>query len=377
MTAEQPKVTSKLVARWDPPRMAKNFDRIQTRLQKSRQNKRVGLVVAATIATAFLVILSFGRWHAQTARTATATRTSLVASTVPATETRFVDGSTATALTTGAILELKAASESEIVVAAKSGRYRFDVVPNPGRQFIVHIEEVTVRVLGTQFVVEKLDGRVDVSVERGRVEVTWPLGRRELGVGQSGRFPQNPEVTATPLDSATSEMTDANQIPSKAVSLLNERSRFIELSRQGNYQAAFSMVTRLPNLLESSAEDLMMAADAARLSNHPGQAVPYLQRITREYARDSRAPLAAFTLGRIYMNQLRQPILAAQAFALVRRLAPAGALVEDALAREAEALDQAGQYVAAERLASEYLRQYPKGRSRDKLRQLGNNAKNE
>jgi transmembrane sensor len=357
--------------------MAKNFDQIQTRLQKSRQNKRAAFALAATIATAVIVVLGFGRWHAQTANNGTSTRNSSITRTVPATETRFVDGSTATALTTGAILELTTASESEIIVSAKSGRYRFDIVPNPRRQFIVHIEEVTVRVLGTQFVVEKLDGRVDVSVERGRVEVIWPSGRRELSVGQSGRFPPNPEVTAPAVDSTTREVADSNQLSTKAASLPNERSRFIELSRQGNYQAAFSVVTRSPNLLDSSAEDLMMAADAARLSNHPGQAVPYLKRITREYARDSRAPLAAFTLGRIYMNQLGQPSIAAQAFALVRQLAPAGALVEDALAREAEALEQAGQLAAAERLAAEYLRLYPKGRSREKLRQLGKDPKNE
>jgi transmembrane sensor len=127
-------------------------------------------------------------------------------------------------------------------------------------------------------------------------------------------------------------------------------------------------------LFGGSAEDLMMAADAARLSNHPQQAVGYLQRITKEHSIDSRAPLAAFTLGRIYMSQLRQPAAAARAFAQVRQLAPTGALVEDALAREAEALEQAGQHQAAQKLVQAYLKQYPTGRRSERLRQLVGNA---
>lgn len=218
---------------------------------------------------------------------------------------------------------------------------------------------------------------MEVRVERGRVEVAWPSGRTELGVGQSGWFPP---ASAVPIPSATASTIEATKTamePTKTLAVPNEHARFVELSRQGNYQAAFSIVDRAPSLFERSAEDLMMAADAARLSNHPAQAVPYLQRLTREHARDSRAPLAAFTLGRIYMSQLGQPAAAARAFALVRQLAPAGALVEDSLAREAEALERAGQHAAAQRMAEEYLRQYPNGRSSEKLQRLGRAAKSE
>jgi len=74
----------------------------------------------------------------------------------------------------------------------------------------------------------------------------------------------------------------------------------------------------------------------------------------------------------ICMSQLGQPAAAARAFAQVRQLAPAGALVEDALAREAEALEQAGQHEAAQKLVQEYLKQYPTGRRSERLRQLVN-----
>jgi transmembrane sensor len=282
----------------------------------------------------------------------------------PATETRFGDGSTATALTQGAVLELRTTSDTELVVVAKSGSFRFDVVPNPARQFVVEAGDVTVRVLGTRFVVTRQDARAEVRVERGRVEVTWPNGRTELSVDGSGWFPPLPE----PASSAAEPVSSAARGPLA----VNERTQFIELTRKGDYQAAYAIIDRAPQLFVGCAEDLMMAADAARLSNHPRQAVGYLQRITKEHPSDSRAPLAAFTLGRIFMSQLGQPAAAARAFAQVRQLAPAGALVEDALAREAEALEQAGQHQAAQRLVEAYLKQYPTGRRSERLRQLVN-----
>jgi transmembrane sensor len=356
--------------------MAENLLQIERGLRRQRKARRLAFALAAVVTSVVMVWFGLGLWHAQTARYA-APAGAIPAGATPATETRFSDGSTATALTAGAVLELERTSESELVVAAKSGSYRFDVVPNPARQFVVHVADVTVRVLGTEFVVARADHRVEVRVERGLVEVTWPSGRTELGAGQSGWFPPKPEAAVPAAAPSTVEGADAAKASTKAITTANERSRFVELSRLGNYQAAFSIVTSAPTLFESSAEDLLMAADAARLSNHPVQAVAYLQRITREHARDSRAPLAAFTLGRIYMNQMGQPASAARAFALVRQLSPTGALVEDALAREAEALEQAGQHAAAQRLAEAYLGQYPNGRSRDKLRQLGKSAKSE
>lgn len=371
MTHFDSEVARGLVARWDAPRMAENLGQIQRRLQRRHHTKQVTVVLAALVTAVAAFWGGLDLWRAQTAPPTVTTRPEA------STETRFRDGSTATALTRGSVLEVQRTSDSEIDVVAKLGSYRFDVVPNPARQFVVRVAEVTVRVLGTKFVVAQTEGRVEVRVERGRVEVTWPSGQTELGANESGWFPPMPQTALPVADPSATEMVETAKSLPKSLPSVNDRTRFIELSRQGDYQAAFSIIDRAPNLFEGSAEDLMMAADAARLSNHPMQAVGYLQRITKEHSRDSRAPLAAFTLGRIYMNQLGQPASAARAFALVRQLAPAGALVEDALAREAEALEQAGQHTAAKQLAEEYLKQYPSGRRSAKLRQLGKATKSE
>jgi transmembrane sensor len=95
-----------------------------------------------------------------------------------------------------------------------------------------------------------------------------------------------------------------------------------------------------------------------------------LRRLLLEHRADARAPLAAFTLGRILLMELAQPGEAALAFAEVRALAPAGPFAEDALAREAEAWNKAGDAGKAAARAREYLRLYPHGRRAGSLQGL-------
>jgi transmembrane sensor len=74
------------------------------------------------------------------------------------------------------------------------------------------------------------------------------------------------------------------------------------------------------------------------------------------------APLAAFTLGRVYIVQLGQPDQAAASFERASKLSPQGSLAQDALAREVEALSKGGNAQKANQRAQEYLRSYPNGR---------------
>jgi transmembrane sensor len=108
-------------------------------------------------------------------------------------------------------------------------------------------------------------------------------------------------------------------------------------------------------------EALMRSADAARRAGHPAQALPYLRRLLRDHPADARAPLAAFTLGRILLAELDRPAEAADAFALSRRLAPGGPMASHALAREVEAAARSGDAARARRLAETYMANYPAG----------------
>jgi transmembrane sensor len=118
-------------------------------------------------------------------------------------------------------------------------------------------------------------------------------------------------------------------------------------------------------------EELLLAADVARLGGRPERAVAPLQRILNDHAFDSRAPLAAFTLGRTLLEQLGRPREAAQAFSTARRLDRAGALTQDALAREVESWSRAGEATLARERAGEYLARYPNGRRAGAVRRLG------
>ena len=52
------------------------------------------------------------------------------------------------------------------------GEAFFDVKPDPEKPFIVHVNDVTIRVLGTSFNVRSINGNTEVIVETGKVEVS-------------------------------------------------------------------------------------------------------------------------------------------------------------------------------------------------------------
>ena len=113
--------------------------------------------------------------------------------------------------------------------------------------------------------------------------------------------------------------------------------------------------------------ELLAAADVARMSKHSAQAVGPLRRLLASHSGDPRAPLAAFTLGRVLLDELGRPREAADAFSKARR----GAMAEDALAREVEAWSRAGDATTARARADEYLKAYPNGRREKSVRKYG------
>jgi transmembrane sensor len=144
------------------------------------------------------------------------------------------------------------------------------------------------------------------------------------------------------------------------------------LAQEGDYRSAFTLMTESgASAVRDDPDDLLFAADVARLSGHPDLAVSKLDRVLRAHARDSRAPLAAFTLGRTLLDSLGRPREAADAFAKARKLSPGGALAQDALAREVESWSRAGEPTLARSRALEYLKLYPEGRREKAVRYQG------
>ena len=90
-----------------------------------------------------------------------------------------------------------------------------------------------------------------------------------------------------------------------------------ELARSGHHREAFATLGTQGirrEVKRLGIADLFALADVARLSGHPAEAVAPLQRIVDGFAADRQAPLAAFALGRLQLDDLNQPRAAAASF---------------------------------------------------------------
>lgn len=268
----------------------------------------------------------------------------------------FADGSTATPLDGESVVQSTSIAPDKIEVAIVKGAARFEVTKNPQRVFRVVRGNVAIEVLGTAFTVQPVEGGTRVFVEHGRVRVQCNEAASEITDGESFVCPTfvppaTPAPTAAPAETVTSAPSVVAPLPSA--------SPWKSLAHDGDYDKAFEALKAAT--VKDEPNELLQAADVARLSHHPAQAVPHLRRVIEKHSGDPRAPLAAFTLGRVLLEELGHPKEAAEAFAKSRALSPGGTLAEDALAREVEAWWRSGDGARAKTRAEEYVEKHPKG----------------
>lgn len=147
--------------------------------------------------------------------------------------------------------------------------------------------------------------------------------------------------------------------------------RWVTLAGERRFGEAYGLLRQVPLRDLSDPDDLMLAADVARQAGRPDRAVPFLERVVKEHPSEVSAQLSGFSLGKIYLDNLGAPALAARSFAAVRAMAPGGGLAQDALAREVEAWSRAGESGRARDAALDYARLYPRGRRLAAVRDLG------
>ncbi len=357
---------------WDPARQRRVESRIESAITTSRWPRTAGFALGG-IAAMTAVALTF--W----ARGASPVVTPM-ASHIPAAPhraasdaqqtSRLDDGSQVQALAPETRWVLERAARGHTAVRLERGTARFDVTPSDDRVFAVLAGPAELRVRGTVFRVAMGSEAVTVAVEHGHVEVRVFDRTHTLSTGDEESFPLTPPVPMIPADTppAADEGRDGDGHAARG----RAAPRWDVLARDGDYEQAYARLTQQGNrAVSDSPGELLLAADTARLSGHAARAVGYLERFLERYPTDPRAALAAFTLGRVHLQELGEPSKAAAAFALVRRLAPAGELAEDALAREVESWSRAGRAREALSLAEEYVRKYPAGRRLHMVRQLG------
>lgn len=362
--AERIAVTRDLIEpAWSPAREARLRHAVSRGLTRQRRQRAALVVLLGAAILVFGIFL--GRRQAATARLAPPEAPVLA---------RLVDGSVVTARTPDARVESIAVGPQTATFQLDRGSARFSVTPNPERPFRVLAAGVTITVLGTVFDVTVEPAGVRVAVIRGRVRVTTSAEERELAAGDAGLF-TSPDAAAEPAPVAVALASAPSAAPELAARSKEHAASppsWRALAHEGSYaQAVARLMAEGPNAVRDTPEDLLLAADVARLGGHPERAVAPLQRVISGHAFDSRAPLAAFTLGRTLLEQLGQPRQAARAFATARQLDRAGALTQDALAREVEAWSRAGESEKARERALDYLKRYPNGRRATAVRRLG------
>ena len=343
---------------------AEQTERLPQRLLAARRRRVIARGVAA-MTTALMVAAGIWLWSPKITDLSPSAPP-LASAISPSNEREFAlpDGSRVSLLGTGSRVDVLQQTAALVRTQLGAGAARFDVHHDPSRVFEVESGDVKVRVLGTAFSMVREGELTRVAVERGAVRVQWTGGEAFLSAGQAGLYPPPP----TAADTSKAQPESLSEL---AGSVADEASSWRKLAKRGAYVDAFKALGPVASKsVRDEPSDLMLAADVARLSQHPGDATRYLSRVSDGFPRDKRAPLAAFTLGRVLLEDLGQPGRAADAFRRAQQLAPKGPLASDAMAREADAAQRAGQVDRARQLAARYLEQYPTGPQAQRLRKL-------
>jgi TolA-binding protein len=110
-----------------------------------------------------------------------------------------------------------------------------------------------------------------------------------------------------------------------------------------------------------AAEELFGQANVARRSGRVAEAAKLYGDLVNRHARDRRAALAAFELGRLRMDSLNDVRGAIEALDRALKLDARRAFAEDALARLVLAQEALGDRAACMRARERYLARYPEG----------------
>ncbi len=324
------------------------------------------------------------------------------------------------------IVKVRGGPSDRVGFALETGRATWDIRPRGPRAWVVDAGSIAVRVLGTSFSVGRDGVHVDVSVARGKVRVEGPHMSAELGAGESvslgGREREHVEGPSLEESAVDGKSNNPPSQPTEAPTRSTSDLPDVPVATPPSTEAARSVpefaprpiapkspalgevpttpepppapgVGEAPSLSgdppesgprQSSADpavvhpsadrtsvvgELMANADDARRVGRVGEATRLLEAAVARQT--SGSALAAFTLGKMSLQEMENPGLAARWFEKSITMKLPEGLDEEARARLVEAYRASNQQESAERAAAEYLARYPTGRHTALVKQRG------
>jgi transmembrane sensor len=285
-------------------------------------------------------------------------------------------------------LDLLESTARSFAMAIRSGTIDVDVTPGGPRIWRIECGSVTVEVVGTRFRIERTPQYVRVSVSRGAVLVRGddvPDHVVRLGPGQAivvqlgARSARTPAAEAPPNAAATTNQVDTSYTSSQSLNDPLPATRGDSIRHEGatpaisgapvvasaGATAAFASAAvpaASAGPVATSIADGLAAADAFRREGRFAEAASMLERAIAEHETDPSAPLAEFSLGRLYLDSLNDAARAQVHFARALARGVPSAIAEDVQARLVEASARAGNLDAARQAATLYRSRYPNGR---------------
>jgi tetratricopeptide (TPR) repeat protein len=286
--------------------------------------------------------------------------------------TLALDDGSRVALAPGARVQVLANDGARFSALLVQGTATFEVSAEPSRRWEVETSLATLEVVGTRVVIAHAAHHVTIRVDRGVVMV-----RGERVTGRVQRLVAGQELVvareATALERDADAPAARSSAPQRAADPVPAAAGLASEPRATAPPDPVAPAAPLgagappPSAPPEPLSGAILEADRLR-DAEPAAAAALLERALDTQRDGAAAGLAAFALGRLYLESLADPVRAAEVFRrIVDRGTPRG-LLEDAHSRLVEALIASGEHHRAREALSEYLRRYPEGRRAAGLR---------
>lgn len=361
------------------PADERTLQRMWTQIEVRRTERRrripawsLGIAVAAATAVTLMVVIDELPWQAsQPLQLSNGHEPGILETKGPRrAHWQFSDGSKLV-VAPHTRLRVVRNTPTAMVMALEQGRARYVVEKRTERTWQVDCGLAIVEVTGTKFWAERLEHEVKVAVQEGSVLVRSPyLARGAQTLRASEQVTINKPLPPVPKQSVSSPVSlptpTARTHPVAPEPVPTEpKLTWQQAAAQGDFAQVATIVDAqgLERTLEAivDPETLIQLSDSLRIAGRYRQAVQALRYFNQRFSQDPRASQVAFSLGKLYLEQLRDPRQAAQVFEdLVEHGAPAG-LIDDVYLRWIEALVKSGQKSKAKLVADDYIQKYPSG----------------